>query len=120
MDGITDFFGIHSPSRLMRDRVGVNIAAGIGVGFEDEMGTVTDDAVAAMDDMVATVNSDVSAAYRPQYGDVIHDDHSRSSSVVQTDNTYNIYTPASNAQDAREIAEELARIKDQEDAAKGG
>lgn len=120
VDGITDFFGIHSPSRLMRDRVGVNIAAGIGVGFEEEMGTVTDDAVAAMDDMVATVNSDVSAAYRPQYGDVIHDDHSRSSSVVQTDNTYNIYTQASNAQDAREIAEELARIKDQEDAAKGG
>ena len=31
VDGITDFFGIHSPSRLMRDRVGVNIAAGIGV-----------------------------------------------------------------------------------------
>lgn len=120
VDGITDFFGIHSPSRLMRDRVGVNIAAGIGAGFEEEMGTVTDDAVAAMDDMVATVNSDVSAAYRPQYGDVIHDDHSRSSSVVQTDNTYNIYTQASSAQDAREIAEELARIKDQEDAAKGG
>ena len=120
VDGITDFFGIHSPSRLMRDRVGVNIAAGIGVGFEEEMGTVTDDAVAAMDDMVATVNSDVSAAYRPQYGDVIHDDHSHSSSVTQTDNTYNIYTQASNAQDAREIAEELARIKEQEDAAKGG
>ncbi|WP_418520500.1 hypothetical protein [Ruminococcus champanellensis] len=51
---------------------------------------------------------------------MIHDDHSRSSSVVQTDNTYNIYTQASSAQDAREIAEELARIKDQEDAAKGG
>mgnify|MGYP001102122445 CR=1 FL=1 len=45
---------------------------------------------------------------------------SHSSSVTQTDNTYNIYTQASNAQDAREIAEELARIKDQEDAAKGG
>ena len=40
--------------------------------------------------------------------------------MTQTDNTYNIYTQASNAQDAREIAEELARIKDQEDAAKGG
>ena len=109
----------------MRDRVGVNIAAGIGVGFEEEMGTVTADAVAAMEkktknNMVATVNSDVSAAYRPQYGDVIHDDHSHSSSVTQTDNTYNIYTQASIAQDAREIAEELARIKDQEDAAKGG
>lgn len=119
VDGITDFFGIHSPSTLMRDRVGVNIASGIGIGFEDEMGNVTEDAVAAMDDMVATVNGDIAAAYRPQYGDVISDDHSRSSSVVQTDNTYNIYTQASSAQDAREIAEELARIKSQEDAAKG-
>ncbi len=119
VDGITDFFGIHSPSTLMRDRVGVNIASGIGVGFEDEMGNVTEDAVAAMDDMVATVNGDISAAYRPQYGDVINDDHSRISSVVQTDNSYNIYTQASSAQDAREIAEELARIKSQEDASKG-
>lgn len=119
VDGITDFFGIHSPSTLMRDRVGVNIASGIGVGFDDEMGNVTEDAVAAMDDMVATVNGDISAAYRPQYGDVINDDHSRISSVVQTDNSYNIYTQASSAQDAREIAEELARIKSQEDASKG-
>lgn len=35
-----DFFGIHSPSRLFRDNVGVNLAAGIGVGFENEMSHV--------------------------------------------------------------------------------
>ena len=36
-------FDIHSPSRLMRDVVGKNIAAGIGVGFEDEISNVEKD-----------------------------------------------------------------------------
>lgn len=33
-EGVKDFFGIHSPSRLMRDTVGKMIAAGITVGLE--------------------------------------------------------------------------------------
>lgn len=36
IDGILSFLGIHSPSRLMRDLVGKNMVAGIGVGFEME------------------------------------------------------------------------------------
>ena len=35
-------FGIHSPSTVFRDEIGVNLAKGIGVGFEDEMGNVND------------------------------------------------------------------------------
>ena len=41
MSDIKGFFGIHSPSRLMRDEVGKYLAMGIGVGFEDEMGAVS-------------------------------------------------------------------------------
>lgn len=41
---VTDFlkglFGIKSPSRLMRDEIGVYLAQGIGVGFADEIGSV--------------------------------------------------------------------------------
>lgn len=33
-DGVKDFFGIHSPSRLMRDTIGKMIPAGITVGLE--------------------------------------------------------------------------------------
>ena len=40
--GIKSFFGIHSPSALMRDTVGNNIALGIGEGFEDEINGVAD------------------------------------------------------------------------------
>lgn len=41
MSDIKGFFGIHSPSRLMRDEVGKYLAMGIGVGFEDEMSSVS-------------------------------------------------------------------------------
>ncbi len=48
MQDIKGFFGIHSPSRLMRDEVGRYLAEGIGVGFEDEMGAVSKQMIDAM------------------------------------------------------------------------
>lgn len=48
MGAITGFFGIHSPSTLMRDMVGKNLAEGIAVGFnennpfDDMEGTLSD------------------------------------------------------------------------------
>lgn len=44
LDGFKDFFGIHSPSRLMRDMIGKNVIAGIGVGFEMESDNLDDQA----------------------------------------------------------------------------
>lgn len=35
LDGLKDFFGIHSPSRVMRDQIGIFLGMGIGVGIED-------------------------------------------------------------------------------------
>ena len=43
LNGLKDFFGIKSPSRLMRDEVGKYVAEGIGVGFEKELSNVYDD-----------------------------------------------------------------------------
>ena len=48
MKDIKGFFGIHSPSRLMRDEVGKYLAEGIGVGFEDEMSNVSKQMIDAM------------------------------------------------------------------------
>ena len=39
-DFLKDLFGIASPSKLMRDEIGVYLAQGIGVGFADEIGSV--------------------------------------------------------------------------------
>lgn len=40
-DSICSFFGIHSPSRLMNDIVGTNMALGISEGFQDTMAEST-------------------------------------------------------------------------------
>lgn len=43
LDGLKSFFGIASPSKVMRDQVGVFLAQGIGVGFTNEMEKVSRD-----------------------------------------------------------------------------
>lgn len=40
VDGIKNFFGIHSPSTLFRDEIGKNLALGVGEGFDREMKSV--------------------------------------------------------------------------------
>lgn len=46
---IKNFFGIKSPSRLMRDQIGKYMAQGVGVGFVDEMDDVKKDITNSMD-----------------------------------------------------------------------
>ena len=48
LGGIKDFFGIHSPSKVMADQVGKNLALGIGEGFEDNIGAINDEITDAM------------------------------------------------------------------------
>ncbi len=45
VSGIKDVFEIHSPSKLMKDVIGKNLALGIGVGFTEEIPKVGMDAV---------------------------------------------------------------------------
>jgi predicted nucleic acid-binding Zn-ribbon protein len=40
---IKGFFGIQSPSKLFRDQIGKNLALGLGEGFTDEMGTISEE-----------------------------------------------------------------------------
>lgn len=81
VDNIKGFFGIHSPSRVMRDQVGTYLAQGIGVGFEDEMSDVTKQMQQAMPSTDAFAQSydfgSVSAAqasssvYRGSQSDIV-------------------------------------------------
>lgn len=56
LGGIKDFFGIKSPSRLMRDEVGKYMAQGVGVGFEKNIPVkqMTKSMKKAVGDMQAT------------------------------------------------------------------
>lgn len=48
LKGIKKFFGIKSPSTVMRDEVGKMLAEGVGVGFSDSIGAVMKDVNAAL------------------------------------------------------------------------
>ena len=52
VDGIKDFFGIESPSKLMRDQVGKNLALGIADGITENADAV-DSALQDMADDIA-------------------------------------------------------------------
>ena len=43
LNGIMSFFGIHSPSKVFRDKIGTNLALGLGEGFSNTMKDVTKD-----------------------------------------------------------------------------
>ena len=48
LGNIKDFFGIHSPSKVMADEVGKNLALGIGEGFEKNIAGVNKQITGAM------------------------------------------------------------------------
>lgn len=51
--GIMDFLGIKSPSKVMADSVGANMALGIGEGFDDEFSSVEDKINNSIDGLTA-------------------------------------------------------------------
>lgn len=57
MSFLKNLFGIGSPSKLMRDEVGIFLAQGVGVGFEAGMKDVTEMMQDAMPDLGALVES---------------------------------------------------------------
>ena len=55
VEKIKGFFGIHSPSTLFKNEIGKNMALGIPIGFDDEMGTITDDMVDSLESMTSAM-----------------------------------------------------------------
>lgn len=53
-----DAFKIESPSKVFRDRIGKNIALGIGEGFDDEIGTVTKDMERSMANLTDSLEAE--------------------------------------------------------------
>lgn len=62
MGAIKKFFGIASPSKLMRDKVGRYLTQGIGVGFEDELDSVYNDMQRALDYETDKMSANVQAS----------------------------------------------------------
>lgn len=62
LNGIKDFFGIHSPSTLFRDEIGKNLALGIGEGFEDNMKGVNASISHSIENTASTVGRGANGA----------------------------------------------------------
>lgn len=58
LGGLKDFFGINSPSKLMEEVIGKNLALGIGEGFADEIGAVGDEMQTSLDKITPTLGID--------------------------------------------------------------
>jgi phage-related protein len=63
LDNLKSFFGIKSPSRIMRDQVGKYLAEGVGVGFMDEMASVNKDIENSIDPLTKPRNFTVHGAF---------------------------------------------------------
>lgn len=63
LDGLKNFFGIHSPSTLFRDEIGKNLALGVGAGFTETMDGVAKDMQGALPSSSFDINSVGSSTY---------------------------------------------------------
>lgn len=110
-DKITDkfksIFGIHSPSRLMRDEIGKQLTAGIGEGIEDGVPKAIKDVNAAMIDL----NNGIQASVNP----IINPTANSNPLYINIDKFYN-----KRDQDIQSIAEELEYYRKNSALAKGG
>jgi phage-related protein len=72
LNGLKDFFGIKSPSKVMADEVGKNLALGIGQGFEKNIGAVNSDITDAMNFESASVGGQIGGVGLAKGGTVIN------------------------------------------------
>lgn len=103
-NGIKNFLGINSPSRLMRDTVGKYMAMGIGVGFDDEMPKVTDDMISAVDMGTKRIKANT-GVMAPDFKSVGDNIYNNTTTVNQTVNINQpVRTPAETARALRKEA----------------
>ena len=104
VDGIKSFFGINSPSTLFRDDVGVFLAQGIGVGFEEEMKSVSKEMADSLPttaiDGVDSWISSVETLFVEEDDNMAGTDTPEAVNINQTNNIYSAF-------DFEQINEEL-------------
>lgn len=104
---IKKFFGIHSPSTLMRDEIGKNLALGIGEGLEDGIPSIIRDVNSAMSDL----NSGIQASVNP----TINPTANSNPLIIQIENFNN-----ERASDIQQLAQELEFYRKNSAIARGG
>ena len=90
LDAIKSFFGIESPSKVMRDEVGKFLAEGIGVGFTRTIPGVIDDMKNKLSSVASELSGDLLLGDIPQLsgGEVINQNRYVTKNYTNTMNTF--------------------------------
>ena len=64
LDGMKNALGIHSPSTLFRDEIGINLGLGLGEGFEDSLSGVYKNMKKAVDYENAKLTSNLTSSHQ--------------------------------------------------------
>lgn len=92
--GIKEIFGIHSPSKLMKDEVGKYLALGVGEGFTDNMKSVSEKMKKSVPKTFdTTVNLDAEYRYRQNVNRM---DNALSGNFYPSDSVTNNYNTTRN------------------------
>lgn len=101
VNGLKSFFGIASPSKLMENVIGKNLALGIAEGFDDEIDNVEAEIVKDMSDLTGNMSATVTA-YGAQASGMIDESTTFNGGNI----TLNVY--GAEGQNVNELAEVIA------------
>lgn len=104
---IKGLFGIHSPSTLMRDEIGINLSKGIGVGIEEGI----PDVIKQVDNAMTDLNNGIQSSVNP----VINPTANSNPLYLTIDKFYN-----NRDTDIEQLAQELEFYRKNTALAKGG
>ena len=103
---LKNLFGIHSPSKLMRDEIGINLVRGIGTGFDKGMPELLND----VNDAMSSLNAGIQASVNP----VINPTANTNPLIINIENFNN-----TRETDIQQLAEELEFYRKNSALAKG-
>lgn len=101
-DAIKSFFGIHSPSTLMRDQIGKNLSLGMAEGIS----AYGDTAIATMSDMAQAVSQAAEVSMDADFGATGTAGRGTGTALGMV--TINVY--GAEGQDTRKLAEQVAEV----------
>ena len=101
-DAIKSFFGIHSPSTLMRDQIGKNLSLGMAEGIS----AYGDTAIATMSDVAQAVSQAAEVSMDADFGAAGTTGRGTGTALGMV--TINVY--GAEGQDTRKLAEQVAEV----------
>lgn len=105
-DFIKNLFGIHSPSRLFRDEIGINLGLGIGEGFDDSLNNVYRDMQRAVDKQNAKLTSNLTS----QHQIAVTNEDNRQSTLSSIDNNREVVVNSITNLDGKIIADTVNKV----------